>query len=140
MIEVYCEYHNEGKKEDKFLFTKIVVKGHASDNNSSTTNIKVCAGVSACCFGIKNVIDTSQYHLKIGSGTFSCVRETKALTRDKQSIYALNTLVCQLYEIYRYYPNSFKSFELVETKEIKIDGKQIKTTMGFCAFNEKAHY
>ena len=36
---------------------------------------------------------------------------------DKASVYALNTLVCQLYELYLEYPTSFKSFDLIDVKE-----------------------
>lgn len=124
MVEVICKYFNKGKKkEDEFIYTDVLVKGHASNIDYSTNN-KVCAGISACCFGIKNIIDVTQYHLSIGEGYFHCQRTTNALTRDKQSIYALNTLVCQLYEIYRNYPNSFKCFELVDVKENKNGWKQ----------------
>ena len=117
MIEVRAKYFNaRSHKEDYFIYTDVEVKGH-SETCDNKNNIRLCAGISACCFGIKNIIDGSQYKYKIDRGYFRCVRDTKALTRDKQTIYALNTLVCQLYELYKNYPNAFVCFDLVDIKE-----------------------
>lgn len=119
MIEVRCVYYNaKTKGDDYFIFTDVEVKGH-SENNGYTMNNRICAGISACCFGIKDLINKAQYELEIRSGYFHCTTfKTKdAYNKDKQSAYALNTLVCQLYSIYKQYPSSFKCFDLIDEKE-----------------------
>lgn len=127
MIKVRCDYINEQnkRKEDYFIFTDIEVIGHA-EKSGYTNNIRVCAGVSAICYGINRLIDSEQFVLEYDVGYFHCyTTRTKDLRHilDKDSVYALNTLVCQLFEIYNKYPTSFKSFELVDVKEKYEDGK-----------------
>ena len=116
-------------KKDYFIFTDIEVKGHADALNlNHTTGIKVCAGVSACCYGIRRLIDEGQYNITIKKGYFHCLTDRKKnlkINLDRDSVYALNTLVCQLYELYVLYPETFKSFDLVDIKEI-IDDEQRK--------------
>lgn len=120
MVQVKCEYINIPKKSgtDYFVFVNFEVSGHA-EHTGYDKNIKVCAGISACCYGINRLINSEQYSLEYKSGYFHCwtdrIKTLKAL--DKDSVYALNTLVCQLYEIYCQYPNAFKSFEIVDVKE-----------------------
>lgn len=125
MIEVTGKYINAmGKtKKDYFIFVDLEVKGHA-EHTGYTTNTKVCAGISACCYGIRRLIDEGQFFLKIKKGYFHCWTERKKnlkVNLDRDSVYALNTLICQLYEIYVLYPNAFKSFELIDVKEIYED-------------------
>ena len=123
MIEVKAEYVNLQKitktyKTDYFVYTNVEVKGHA-EHTGYTNNIKVCAGVSACCHGIMRLISEWQFNTKIDNGYFRVwldrTSQFKAL--DKESVYAINTLVCQLFELYKDYPNAFKSFELIDVKE-----------------------
>ena len=122
MIKVRCEYVNaqtKSKKKDYFIYTDIEVSGHA-EHTGHTTNIKVCAGVSACCYGINRLIDEGQYNIKYQSGYFHIWTDRRKNLRqsmDRDSVYALNTLVCQLFEIYNKYPDAFKSFDLVDVKE-----------------------
>lgn len=131
MIKVKCYYTNEQSKsgKDYFIYTDIEVMGHA-DHTGYTTNIKVCAGVSACCYGIRRLIDEGQYTIEVAKGYFHIwtnkVRNLKS-TLDRDSVYALNTLVCQLYEIYCQYPTAFKLFELIDVKEkLKNDEQQTR--------------
>lgn len=122
MIKVKCLYTNEQNKKktkDYFVYTDIEVQGHA-DHTGYTNNIKVCAGVSACCSGIVRLIDDGQFTIEIGKGYFhiwTCRTKHLRQDLDRESVYALNTLVCQLYELYCEYPNAFKSFELIDVKE-----------------------
>ena len=123
MVDVRCEYINAmGKtKKDYFIYTSIEVVGHADAFDlNHTTGIKVCAGISACCHGICRLLDISQFNFEIRKGYFKVWTDRKKnlkATLDRDSVFALNTLVCQLFEIYNEYPNSFKSFELVDVKE-----------------------
>lgn len=123
MVSVRCEYINEvGKtKKDYFIFTDIEVSGHADAlDMPHTTGIKVCAGISACCYGIRRLLDDEQFKINIRSGYFRVWTEWKKNLKtnlDRDSVFALNTLVCQLYELYCAYPTSFKSFELIDIKE-----------------------
>lgn len=133
MIEVRCEYVNlqSKTKRDYFIFTDIMVEGHANSNNlPHTTGIKVCAGVSACCYGIRRLLDENQFKLELKNGYFHVWTERRYDLKqvlDRDSVYALNTLVCQLYELYCTYPNTFKSFELIDVKE-KIEDEQNQRT------------
>ena len=123
MIQVKCHYVNlqSKKKSDYFVYTDILVIGHAdaSDMNH-TTGIKVCAGVSACCHGIVRLLNTDQFHVEIRKGFFRVwtnITYDMKQTLDRDNVYALNTLVCQLFEIYNDYPNAFSSFDLIDEKE-----------------------
>ena len=121
MIEVKASYINAmGKtKKDYFIFTDVEVKGHG-EHTGYTNNIKVCAGISACCVGVRRLIDEGQFNLEIKKGYFHCWTERKHNLKqslDRDSVHALNTLICQLYEIYCLYPNAFKSFDLIDIKE-----------------------
>lgn len=152
MVEVRCEYINmPSKGNDYFIFTNVEVKGHA-EHTGHTNNIKVCAGISACCYGINRLVNVSQYILEYKSGYFHCyTNKTHDIkhTLDKDTTYALNTLVCQLYEIYRNYPNAFKKFDLIDLKELN-DGKRKierktkpyrkwRKNVGFYSPNESDH-
>lgn len=128
MITVKGQYVNEPNKwgNDYFIFTDLEVTGHA-DHIDYNTNNRVCAGVSACCYGINRLINTEQFNFEYKSGYFHIWTErTKGLKQclDKDTVHALNTLVCQLFEIYDRYPKAFKSFELVDIKEKLKDDEQ----------------
>ena len=133
MIKVLCEYINEPSKtgNDYFIYTNIEVQGHA-DKTGYTTNIKVCAGVSACCYGINRLLTEDKFNVVYDKGYFHVWTDRRKDLKnalDKESVYALNTLVCQLYEIYREYPSAFKKFDLVDVKEkIKNDEQRNEQT------------
>jgi uncharacterized protein YsxB (DUF464 family) len=147
-------------KRDYFIFTDIEVSGHAETLNlNHTTGIKICAGISACCYGIRRLIDDDQFKMDIKKGYFHVwtnIRTDLRANLDRDSVHALNTLVCQLYEIYCEYPMAFKSFELVDVKEkIEDERKQRNNEqwnereprrkknlqgVGFCSLIEKTHH
>lgn len=152
MIKVKCSYINTPYKngKDYFIFVDIEVQGHA-EHGGYNTNTKVCAGVSACCYGIRRLIDDEQYNTDIRKGYFHIWTDrTKNLKchLDRDSVSALNTLVCQLYEIYCQYPSSFKEFELIDVKgEIENDEQRNKPRkksprkrMGLLACIENPYY
>ena len=123
MISVRCEYANYPSKSgnDYFVYTNFEVSGHADTRHESCTTAKnVCAGVSACCFGIRRLVDEGQFNIEIRKGYFRVWTDrTKNLKRclNRDTTNALNTLLCQLYELYCEYPMFFKSFDLVDVKE-----------------------
>lgn len=129
MVQVKCEYLNVPSKSgrDYFIFTDIEVMGHAETlDMSHTTGIKVCAGISACCYGIRRLLDDNQFNHECRKGYFHVWTDrTKNLkpTLDRDSVHALNTLVCQLFEIYNEYPMLFTSFDLIDVKE-KIENER----------------
>lgn len=131
MVDVRCNYFNaiNKNKDDYFIYTDIEVTGHSDAlDMHHTTGIKVCAGISACCYGIRRLVNDRQFNVVIKKGYFHIwtnFRYDMQYVLDKETVYALNTLVCQLYELYRAYPNSFKSFNLVDVKEI-IEDEQRK--------------
>jgi uncharacterized protein YsxB (DUF464 family) len=132
MLKVKAQYINIPSKNgtDYFIYTDIEIIGHSEQAGSYTNNIRLCAGVSACCYGIRRLIDDSQFNIECKSGYYHVwTNRTKNLKiyLDKASVYALNTLVCQLFELYNQYPSSFKSFELVDVKE-KIESYERKQT------------
>lgn len=122
MVQVRCEYYNvpDKRNNDYFIYTNIEVTGHADAlNMSHTTGIKLCAGVSACCYGIRHLV-SNDYNLEIESGHFKVWTDKKKDLKNalsKESVYALNTLVCQLFELYKEYPNSFTMFDIVEKEK-----------------------
>lgn len=152
MISVKAEYINMPNKHgtDYFIYTDIEVNGHSEHTGSYTNNIRLCAGVSACCYGMRRVLDDAQFKTECKSGYFHVsVERTKNLKQclDKSSVYALNTLVCQLYELYLEYPNSFSSFDLIDVKEKYENDERKQTTfrkpkkrrMGLLALIEGSH-
>ena len=73
------------------------------------------------------------FHVEYRSGYFHIWLERKlnrelAKSLDKESVYALNTLVCQLFEIYNNYPNAFKCFELNDKGDIENERRTKQTT------------
>lgn len=153
MIKVKCSYINVPFKSgrDYFIFVDIEVMGHA-DHSGYNTNTKVCAGVSACCYGIRRLIDDEQFNTDIRKGYFHIWTDRKKNLKgqlDRDSVCALNTLVCQLYEIYCQYPHSFKEFELIDVKEnitnydeqrTKPRKKSPRKRMGLLACIEGSYY
>ena len=131
MVEVKASYVNlqkvyaNGNKTDYFVYTDLLVMGHA-ENTGYTNNIRVCAGISACCTGILRLIADYDYHTEVRSGYFHIwTNKLDLKSLDKDSVYALNTLVCQLYELSKNNPKAFKSFELVDkAKEYENYGKE----------------
>lgn len=118
MIDVRCEYVNLQTKRgnDYFVFTDIEVCGHAT-NTGYDNNIKVCAGISAVTGGIARLLNGDQFHIEVRKGYYRVYTNRNhdlKQSLDRDSVYALNTMVCQLYEIYRNNPNAFKSFELID--------------------------
>lgn len=127
MVSVKCEYGNYPSKggKDYFIFTNIEVVGHADYTGMHhTTGIKLCAGISACCYGIRRLLDDDQFNVEIKKGYFrvwtNYIKDLKH-ELDRDSVYALNTLVCQLYELYCGYPEYFKLFDLIDIKEKIVD-------------------
>ena len=121
MIEVKCEYVNlkGSRNTDYFVFTNIEIVGHVT-NTGYDNNIKVCAGISAITNGIARLLNSDQYHVEVRKGYYHVYTNRMfdlKQTLDRDSVYALNTMVCQLYEIYKNYPNAFKSFDLIDKGE-----------------------
>lgn len=142
MVEVRVDYANFPKetkhtKTDYFVYLDVEVKGHA-EHTGYTNNTKVCAGISACCMGIARLVDESHFKLELRKGYFHCwtdrtINKQNSRWLDKDTVYALNTLVCQLYEIYTNYPNAFKCFELNDVKEkINNDERTKQPSSGNC--------
>ena len=125
MIEVKIRYVNipfvsKHTKTDFFIYNEIEVKGHA-ENTGYYNNTRVCAGVSAVTLGIMRLLN-EDFKTEHHRGYFHCWTDCKINQAfknqcDRESVYALNTIVCQLYEIYKNYPNAFKRFDLIEEKE-----------------------
>lgn len=130
MISVKCEYANYPSKSgrDYFVYTNIEVCGHADTSGMNhTTGIKVCAGVSACCYGIRRLLDENQFNVEIKKGYFRVWTDRSANLKqvlDRDSVNALNTLICQLYELYCEYSIYFSSFDLIDVKEKIADEKR----------------
>lgn len=151
MISVKANYINAQSKvgTDYFIFTDIEVVGHSEHTGSYTNNIRLCAGVSACCYGILRVIDDAQFKYECRSGYFHIWTDRTIKLRqelDRASVYALNTLICQLFELYEKYKTSFSSFDLVDIKEIlKNDERKNKPRkkrnkrMGFYSLIEETY-
>ena len=126
MIEVRIVYTNVPKitkncHADFFIYKEIEVKGHA-ENSGYYNNIRVCAGISAVTLGIIRLINDCQYQVEHRRGYFHMwtnwqINKSFKQQVDRDTVYAMNTVLCQLYEIYKNYPTAFKSFDIIEEKE-----------------------
>ena len=105
---------------DFYVYPYFMVKGHAN-NGTSKECIQVCAGVSACVIGVLRLVNDYQYHVNYKSGLFEIKSSVQAISDktyiDMDTNYALNTLLCQLYDLKLMYPNQFSRFEMIEIKE-----------------------
>lgn len=123
MIEVEVHYYRKNtagtKRNDYYVFPYFLVKGHAN-NGTMLDSVRVCSGVSACVIGIVRLLDTSQYNITCKSGLFE-IKSLKSIDDsgqiDQDTDYALNTLLCQLFDIRNMYPTYFSRFEIIEVKE-----------------------
>lgn len=149
MIEVEVHYYHRIKKNkgnDHFIYPYFLVKGHAN-NGTRDDNLRVCAGISTCVIGIMRLIDNTQYSVKNKSGLFEIKINSGKVTKetyiDEDTNYSLNTLLCQLYDLYLMYPNQFSRFDMYEVKECEeVHGTKEKPKpfrklkqerMGFCS-------
>lgn len=125
MIKVYAEYVNKQNKakEDFFIWKRVVVEGHAS-NTGYGINRLVCASISAVTGGIKELLSFSNYQVEIKKGYFEINTDIN-VNRDRTAVVsalgrtyidAVETLIWQLWYIYKSYPTAFKSFEMVDVK------------------------
>lgn len=124
MIEVIVHYYHFStafkKTNDYFIYPYFMVKGHA--NNGTTEEcMRVCSGVSACVLGLYRLFDYNQYEVTYKSGLFEVkLRNHQKITDkyvDRDTCYALNTLLCQLFELQKLYPSQFSKFDMIEIKE-----------------------
>ena len=110
--------------KDNFQYCEVEVKGH-SLNCDAREHIQVCSAISAVCNGIYRLLNDLDFDYKYGNGYFHIVRKRSCYLKDynynfrvdSDSNYALNTILCQLYEIYLQYPKHFTKFDLIELKE-----------------------
>ena len=129
MIEIYAEYVNKKNSagEDFFVWKKVEISGHAS-NCGYGTNRLVCASISAVTGGIKELLSFSTYQVEINKGYFKVETELN-VNRDRKEVVsqlgrcyidAVETMIWQLWYIYKSYPTAFKKFDMVDVKgEIK---------------------
>ena len=132
MIEVIAHYYHKKtsfkKPSDYFIFPYFMVKGHAN-NGTSEECIRLCSGVSACVLGMKRLFNYQQYEVTYKTGFFEVrLKQNKDIGDnwvDRDTCYGLNTLLCQLYELFQLYPHQFSKFDMIEVKENKeIYGEQ----------------
>lgn len=128
MISVEVHYYNKPKpnksKTDFFVYTLFRVIGHAN-NGTHEDNIKVCAGVTTCVMGIRRLVEDDVYSVKYDKGLFEITLRVNVLKGNGYYVpldlnYALNTLLCQLYDLWRLYPTQFKKFDMCEVKENEV--------------------
>ena len=137
MIEVVAKYVNiphttKNTKTDYFVYTDVEVKGHAG-HTGYVNNTRVCAGISAVTLGINRLVSEEDFHIEWRHGYFH-IYTNKCLTNlkwlDKESVYAINTMVCQLYEIYCNYEKAFSRFDLIDIKELLEDEERKSNQLG----------
>lgn len=128
MIQVEVKYHNANDTRtrnlpDYFIYTDFVVTGHASDG--TINSIKCCAGVTAILYGIRRLVSGVYDTLTINKGEFQYHFFGKDYRAERDTMYAMNTILCQLYDVYLCYPNLFSKFEMIDTsKGGKNDGEK----------------
>ena len=136
MIEVEVHYRHKkvhNKNNDYFIYPYFMVKGHAN-NGTHDDNLRVCGGISACIIGIQRLIDYGQYNVVCQKGLFE-ISSVKASRDDcyidMDTNYALNTLLCQLYDLRNMYPNQFSRFDMIDIKESEENHERTKKPKPF---------
>ena len=116
MISVEIQYlRKKMYGDDAYIFTDFKVEGHANDGSPSA--IKCCAGVTAITLGLTRIMTGLYDKLIISKGLFHYTCDgIKSGHIDWQTHYALNCMLCQLFEIQKIYPQFFKTFEMIERK------------------------
>lgn len=135
MISVVFKYVHRvtGTGKDDYQYCEVEVSGHSSKTDARE-QIQVCSAVSAICNGIYRLVNDMQFFYDYDEGYFhiirkkSCKHTPRGLEPlvDKDTNDALNTILCQLYEVYIHYPKHFNRFDLIELKEydVKNYGKE----------------
>lgn len=130
MISVMFKYVYSSTKtgRDDFQYCEVEVSGHSA-HTDAREQIQVCSAVSAIVNGIYRLVDDTQFFYDYGNGYFHIVRRKSCHATksgvlkervDKDTNLALNTILCQLYEVYLHYPKHFIRFDLIELKEYKV--------------------
>lgn len=119
-------YNTTKTGKDNFIYCECEIKGHA-ENEDARVKLQVCSGVSAIVNGFYRLVDDMQYEYEYGKGYFHIrsrhsIKTTGKYSKvnyhiDRDTNYGLNTMVCQLYELYLTYPQHFSKFDLIELKE-----------------------
>lgn len=112
MITVKAKYLSRRTRDGiVVIYTELIVEGHAS--NGDMDSIKCCAGVTAVLLGFAKIVSGAHDYVKLDKGCFYYrLWDTKC--NEKETRYALDLVINQLYEIYKTYPSLFKKFELIE--------------------------
>lgn len=127
MINVVFKYVFATTKtgKDDFQYCEVEISGHSLQSDARE-QIQVCSAVSAIVNGIYRLVDDTQFFYDYGNGYFhivrrkSCRKASNGILKervDKDTNLALNTILCQLYEVYLHYPKHFNRFDLIELKE-----------------------
>lgn len=126
MISVMFKYiYNTTKTgKDDFQYCEVEVSGHSA-HTDAREQIQVCSAVSGIVNGIYRLVNDMDFLYEYGNGYFHIVRRcsytpTHHNKVDRDTNDALNTILCQLYEVYLHYPKHFIRFDLIELKEYKV--------------------
>lgn len=121
MIKVVIHYHQHYKVKqcksecpDRFIYTDVLVEGHANDGTNNA--IKCCAGITAVLYGFIRLVSGIYDSIKIDNGFFHYVYGGTDNRVQWDTMYAMNCVTSQLYEIYRCYPQFFSQFDFIEDK------------------------
>lgn len=112
MIEVKAFYkkHYTKTKGAVITFDELIVVGHANDGELNS--IKCCASVTAILYGFTKVVTGATDIVKMEKGYFHYKNFNS--TGDKNTRCSLDLVIIQLYEVYKTYPNLFKTFDMIE--------------------------
>lgn len=126
MLEIKIEYkrhkdtrYKGGKIDEWYEYSYISVKGHAITNDGIKSS-KLCGAITAILQAIPMLLDDYMwdYEIKNGCATIerlhlssgSCVKEN----------ISLDTIVCQLYALFKQFPSYFKRFDLINIEEREV--------------------
>ena len=140
---VYVDKTSRYKNADTFVYMSCEINGHSQHTGDALDYIRVCSAISGITNGIYRLVNDAMYEIEYGNGHFLIKkRHHNPNNYDRDTNDAINTMLCQLYEIYIHFPKHFAEFEIEEIKgeeknnETRSNAKQRKERreeMGVCA-------
>lgn len=129
MISVVFKYvyHITKTGKDNFQYCEVEISGHSAKTDARE-QLQVCSAVSAICNGIYRLFNDLQFTYEYDNGYFHAVRKKSCWVHngkfnnivDSDTNHALNTILCQLFEVYQHYPKHFSRFDIIELKEYNV--------------------
>lgn len=126
MIEIKIEYKRhkdmryKGSKIDEWYeYSYMLVKGHAITSDG-IKNTRLCGAITAILQAVPMLLDNYLWDYEIKNG-YACIERNhpnqSPCVKENNS---LDTIVCQLYALFKQFPSYFKTFDLINIEEREV--------------------